>query len=287
MATLKRPEGAETWEIRLHAPNLRASFFGILSCLEAYRITGDQKYLDQAVYWATVSLPHIYWWGYANWPLMPYSTISVANHEWWPGKPVQWVGLQFAESLFELSEFDQSFPWQTVAEGITVAGMWWQYTEGERLALYPDFLKTETLTKDGPGISPTLILNNLYRILDVGHRVETEVVPAGGKTFRVSASADIIEAKSLYGILYFETEYFTSSPYLIMVADTEEPSNVTVNGNALESVVDIDAAASGWFYDEQENLLLLKVISPDGAGDELKSASEIEVVLLQESMAPP
>jgi len=45
----KRPEGAQTWELPLHVPDVLAAAHAVRCCVAAYRFTGDKRYLDRAV----------------------------------------------------------------------------------------------------------------------------------------------------------------------------------------------------------------------------------------------
>ncbi|MBU7004509.1 MAG: hypothetical protein HXS50_02995, partial [Theionarchaea archaeon] len=52
-----RPEGAQTWELQLHVPDVLASSY-IMECyIEAYRISGREEHLERARYWALTGLP--------------------------------------------------------------------------------------------------------------------------------------------------------------------------------------------------------------------------------------
>ena len=56
----------------------------------------------------------------------------------WLGLPVVWCGLAYGYALQDLAEFDDSFPWPRVAQGIVNSAMWQQYTEGPSRGCYPD-----------------------------------------------------------------------------------------------------------------------------------------------------
>ncbi len=255
METLERPEGAEVWEIQLHDPNLRAAGLGIRCCLAAYRLTKDLKYIDQARYWATISLPFIYWWSYPDWPLMFGSTVSVLGHEWWPGRPVQWVGLEFATALFDLAEMEESlgkltFPWGMTALYIAEAGHRWQYDEGEQLGLYPDFMQTGSKTPGGPGINPLIIVKHFVRMLGEDESWTTSTATLAGKEVRWTTSAKVTDAAPLAdGGLKLVLEKPQPQSYLVLLAGLGKPTGVTCAGAEVPEVGQFDdAVPSGWLY---------------------------------------
>ena len=119
----KRPEGAQTWELQLHVPDILASSRLVDAYLCGYQLTFDKTYLDKAVYWAKSGLPFVYLWNTGDRPTMRYGTIPVFGATWFDGQPwfgvcVQWCGLEYAYSIARLSDFDDSVPWAKIAEGI-------------------------------------------------------------------------------------------------------------------------------------------------------------------------
>ncbi len=118
----RRPAGGETWEVPLHAPNLRAAALACDCGVFAWQMTGKPEHLEFARYWATTGLPFIYGWQAPDRPGLRYATVSVFGATFftmpWFGKPVQWVGLVYADALRRLARYDASLPWLKIAEGI-------------------------------------------------------------------------------------------------------------------------------------------------------------------------
>lgn len=165
-----RPEGAQTWEIPLHAPDILASANGVHLYLEAYRLTGEKKYLEKAIFWAKTGLPFVYMWKAPDRPqMMLYATtpifgVSFYNAAPWFGIPVQWCGLDYAYALLQLANYDVHFPWKQIAEGITRCAMEMQETVGEHKGQYPDSVNLMSYVKNGPWLNPWGILRNIYTI---------------------------------------------------------------------------------------------------------------------------
>ncbi|HET6454419.1 MAG TPA: hypothetical protein VFI02_08440, partial [Armatimonadota bacterium] len=126
--TQSRPEGAQTWELQLHVPDILASAHLINCYLYGYQMTENKKYLDRAVYWAKSGLPFVYLWNVDDRPIMRYGTIPVFGATWFTSQPwfgvcVQWCGLEYANSLLRLSDYDKTQPWDKVAMGIMNCGI--------------------------------------------------------------------------------------------------------------------------------------------------------------------
>ncbi|MBP5620984.1 MAG: hypothetical protein J6X44_03110, partial [Thermoguttaceae bacterium] len=123
---LKTPRGAQTWEISLHTPDVVAAGHCAFANTLAYEATGDARYLDQARRWAISGLPFVYLWRleyFTDEDVMLYATIPVfGTTDWiapcWIGTPVQWCGLNYAEALLRLSQYDDALDWRKIADGI-------------------------------------------------------------------------------------------------------------------------------------------------------------------------
>ena len=90
-------------------------------------MTGDPAFLARAKYWAWTGLPFICMWNMQDVSTMRYNAIAVIGSTFythsWLGLPVVWCGLVYAYSIQDLAEFDDSFPWPTIAQGITNSTM--------------------------------------------------------------------------------------------------------------------------------------------------------------------
>lgn len=174
-----RPEGAQTWEVPLHCPDVLAAANAIHAYLEAWWLTGNGYWLERAVYWAKTGLPFIYLWNSPDRPtMMRYASIPVFGTSFfsaasWFGTPVQWNGLDYAYALLKLSKALSQSPvpsfqnpefWRQIAEGITVCGIQHQAAVNHPDGNYPDSV---ALTyRYGPNdkgiITPHGIVRNLW-----------------------------------------------------------------------------------------------------------------------------
>lgn len=128
------PRGAQTWEVHAHTPDVYAAGLAVDANILGYRITGDDRYLDRARFWAYTGIPFAYGWtppidpvpkavfhmdqmGEGKVPVLdqpsvfyedvrrrinPGATIPVFGTSFyvgsWFGVPVQWCGLAWANA---------------------------------------------------------------------------------------------------------------------------------------------------------------------------------------------
>jgi len=93
-------------------------------------------------------------------PVGLYATTPVFGAtDWtapvWIGKPVQWCGLVYAESLYRLSRFDTSGPWRQLADGIAASGIQQSYPLGDpHQGLLPDSFNLKSQSRNAADINP-------------------------------------------------------------------------------------------------------------------------------------
>ena len=151
--TQTRPEGSQTWELQLHVPDILASGRLVDAYLSGYLLTNDKRYLDRAAYWAKSGLPFVYLWNAQDRPIMRYGTIPVFGATWFDGQPwfgncVQWCGLDYAYWVSRLGDYDKSFPWNKIADGIMKCGIQMEEYTTEKYpadkGMYPDAFSAVT-----------------------------------------------------------------------------------------------------------------------------------------------
>lgn len=141
MKRFRTPRGASVWECPLHAPDLLASTLLVQAYVRGFELTGNREFLRLAVRWALSGIPYVYLW--SERPIMAYATIGTlcATHYQapvWIGRPVQWMGIVYADALLDLAPHDQSVDWQRLSLGILRCAEQMQYTEGPSRGLLPD-----------------------------------------------------------------------------------------------------------------------------------------------------
>jgi len=265
------PRGAQGWECPLYEPDILASGLAMAAYLEGYRCTGERKWLDRAVYWARTGLPFLFAYNRPDTPGMRYASIPVFGTTFythsWLGVPVQWNGMVYAYHLQHLAEHDDSFPWRTIADGITASGMWQQIEEEGRLkGTYCDGWYEYCTDKRGAWINPEDIMVNLLALMGHDPDVSTALLPdpvsahgADRKRVHISSAARVSKAEMAHGVIAADLAHFAGQTSHTLVAGIEEPTSVKAGDRELPRVEDADAASEGWEYDAQRGWLIVKV----------------------------
>ncbi len=288
MKNFKVPRGAQTWECPLYAPDLVAAAHAVGAYVEAYEITREKQYLESAEQWAKTGLPFLYHWHLPDRPAMRFGSIPIFGstfytHPWF-GVPVQWNGLVYAYALQCLARHapkNRRQFWSTVAEGITVSGMYQQWTEGELKGTYPDGLYSFCTEGRGPHINPEDIMVNLYALRGLDPDISTGICHIQDNRIHVSSGArvDGLEHDDDSNRLTFtlryvqnETSYCIVTGYGSRFTETESsakpsPSAIRAGSGELPLVDSLSTTESGWLYREEKDIIFIKYKPLTGATD--------------------
>jgi hypothetical protein len=258
------PRGAAMWECPQFQPGMLAAGQAVNALCEAYMLTGEGQYMDRARFWAMTGLPFVYFWQMDGYPTMLYNVVSDfgSTHftHSWLGMPVVWCGLDYALALQKLAEFDTSFPWRTIAKGITHSAMWQQYTDGPSKGCYPD---SWDMVKNQPNpvdIQPSLIMANSFAL--AGRSPELQfvrlardsappvMINSAADSLEVSGKADETVVMKLSGG-YGPATHTTLAP-------VEEPAEVHGVSCRASSSEELLGAETGWLYERDLRLLAIK-----------------------------
>ena len=256
------PRGAQTWECPLYQPDILAAAEAIRAYTEAYRLTGDPAHLANARYWAWSGLPFLYTWELPDYPTMRYNVISVIGSTFythsWIGLPVVWCGLVYAYALQDLAEFDDSFDWKTVAQGITNSAMWQQYTEGPSRGTYPDSWNMVENHPNPADINPENILVNAFRLQGLSPEIRYARFDGPTGSVMLNSSADILESAGTPGTGTTTLSLLGSdgtTAYSLM-APVPEPSSS--NLTRVSDAAALQVAVQGWHYHEPLRAIVFK-----------------------------
>ncbi len=235
------PRGAQTWEVPLHTPDIMASAHMIKAYTLGYIISGKEKYLEQARYWAWTGVPFVYIYPPTSATVGAYSTIAVLGAtNWraplWLGQPVQWCGLVYCSALQMLSEFDTKGPWEKIAKGITSAGlqMSWPVTDKERQGLLPDFFDLKAQIGAGPAINPGTVQAHIAELYDKGKIYDVKKLANIG--WFIHAPCTISDVREDKNTAVFVADGWGDKQYYVLVSGIErEPRDVLVCGVVQES----------------------------------------------------
>ena len=277
------PRGSQVWEIPLHAPDILASAHCAAAFLWGYRLTGDESYLADAVYWARTGLPFVYFWQSPDEGLEPMrgGTIPIFGATFyvgsWYGRLVQWCGLEYAKVLLDLAPYDDSHDWRTVARDTTVSGWRQQQEKDGYQGLYPD--SWSMLTGDiswGLMLGPLRLVHNQMsldgwqpdgdvRLLRRGDAMAAVLTPGTIDSFTVLGTSG--DGRRVIGLpgeiveLDFSHEFRLHQASYIAVVGVGAPTRVEVRGREVAQTQDLASCEAGWDWRPEIPGLVLKLAS--------------------------
>jgi hypothetical protein len=228
------PRGAQTWEIPLHTPDIMASAHMVKAYTLGYIISGEEKYLEQARYWAWTGVPFVYLYPPTSEKVGLYTTIAVLGAtNWkaplWIGRPVQWCGLVYCSALHMLSDYDPKGPWRKIARGITTAGLQisWPITYEKRQGLLPDIFELQQQISAGPAINPGTVQAHVPELYGKGKIYDVKKLSNRG--WFVHAPCAINDIREDKRSITFTVDGWGSRPYYVLVSGVDkEPKEISV-----------------------------------------------------------
>lgn len=247
-----RPEGAQTWELSLHVPDLLGSAWVSQAFIEGYYLTGEVRYLEQAQRWALAGLPFVYLWNAPDRAVMRYATIPVfgaSNYNYpWFGRPVMWNGLDYAVGLHNLADalsdaqLTPLLDWQRVAEGITIATLQMQATDGQFKGMYPDAWDVVTGEEAYSWwLIPSYLMQNVLLVQNRPEtQVNTRIIQLEDKRIHINTVLPIINVTALSQTITIDLATLPGEATAIIISPVSLlPEQVSINGNQV-------AFETGW-----------------------------------------
>ena len=255
------PRAAQVWECPVHSPDILAAADALEAELEAYRCSGNPHCLQEARRWAWTGLPFVYVWNPPGKPILRYASIPIFGASWysgsWIGQPVQWNGLRYAYALLKLADYDHSFPWRRVAEGLTVSALYQQDTEGPNLALWPDNFSVLDCSKCPSLFEPGPIAKNIYKILGRDIEPATTTLETGGHRVSITTRARLSQAAWKDDLLTFQAQFPDGEGGCVVAAGLEKPLRVLLDGSPLAP-----SRPDGWRYLDGHGFLVVRLPGP-------------------------
>lgn len=264
MESFRVPRAAQVWEVPVHAPDILAAAEAAEAFIEAYRFSGDARWLRDAVAWARRGLPFVYLWDDPERPYLLGASIPVFGATWmqgsWFGRPVQWNGLRYAEALFALSERDASRPWRDIATLVTLSAMRQQDADGQNVALWPDNVSAIDGEKCPWVFSPRMVIANALEILGRGEGIRTAILTRGGSRIHANACAKIAEASWDGETCAFRVAYPPGEEGVVVVFGLARPRAVRLDGEPVSERADVErGSAPGWRYEPSLAALSVRI----------------------------
>lgn len=264
MERFRVPRAAQVWEVPVHTPDLLAAADAVDAFLEAYWLSGDRRWLDDAVFWARRGLPFIYLWEDPEKPFLLGASIPVFGASWhessWFGRPVQWNGLRYAAALLKLAPYDQTHPWRKLATMIIHSGIHQQAPEGEDVALWPDSISAIDSQRSSWVFAPRQILECMSALLDRPEYPYTVIVGQGTERLHTTATGRITRAVWEQNILRFTVTYPPGEQGMVLISPTSRPDEVRLDGRPIPIRTELEQGNEpGWRYEPGYAYLSIRI----------------------------
>lgn len=262
------PRGSQTWEIHADTPDLYAAALCARANLWGWRISGDERHLDEAQRWLRTGLPFLYWWSPAvsgpvggahvadgdgegpdlqvrdaqpfyadvDRPVLPFASIPVFGTSWfavpWYGIPVQWCGLAWANAARELDAVRPNPAYIRVADGVFRSAANQQADAGYLAGTLPDSWDLATNTSRQPYIVPERLVEYAQRALDEPRTCGIEYVRLEGGDWTHVASRSLLQKVEQHlGRLSISSRFYDGQDASLILGGPRVPlRSVTVDG---------------------------------------------------------
>ncbi len=267
MQSFRVPRAAQVWEVPVHTPDVLAAAEAVEAFLEAYRFSGERRWLEEAVLWARRGLPFIYLWADAEKPFLLGASIPVFGATWyegsWFGRPVQWNGLRYAEALLALVKYDRRLPWDEIARLIVTSAIHQQDQGGENVALWPDNISAIDAEKCPWVFAPRQIIDCLLKLMDRDPEPQTTILSRDGNRLHLSSTVRLQNVRWEASRLELAAVVSPGEPALILVTNIDRPTAVGVNGQIMPErrpgeVLD----EPSWYFDRGYHFLAMRIPNP-------------------------
>jgi len=285
MTRFQVPRAAQVWEVPVHAPDILAASDAVEAYLEAYRFSGEPRWLDRAKRSARTGIPFVYVWNDPRYPWMRYGSIPVWGATWhrhsWFGRLVQWNGLRFAYAVLKLHDYDPvgygGITWREWARGITISAMHQQATEGENKALWPDAYGCIDARRARWDFAPSRILKNVLALMGREPEPETVIV-ARGETRKANEVPKALPKGSAFERLHITSGgviekavwqdrrltvnlvYPPKDSGYTLIAGLEKPTGVMLDGNPIPQLRGkAGAGTAGYAYRPDQFSLMVRI----------------------------
>ncbi len=264
MERFRVPRAAQVWEVPVHTPDILAAAEAAEAYIEAYRFSGDPRWLRNAVTWARRGLPFVYLWDDPQKPFLLGGSIPVFGATWmqgsWFGRPVQWNGLRYAEAILKLSEYDKSYPWRQIAEMVTRSAIHQQDATGENVALWPDNVGAVASDKCPWVFSPRMILANVLKLMGRDEEPATVIVGQGERRLHITATAKVADVSWDGKTCSFGAAYPPGEQGTVVIFNVAKPTAVLLDGKPISPRDDVEKGPQpGWRYEASTACLAIRI----------------------------
>ncbi|MGQ9562564.1 MAG: hypothetical protein ACUVTH_03445 [Thermogutta sp.] len=264
MEQFRVPRAAQVWEVPVHTPDVLAAADAVDAYIEAYRLSGAERWLKDAVLWAKRGIPFIYLGSDPEKPYLQGASIPVFGATWyrgsWFGRPVQWNGLRYANAILKLADYDTSLPWRELATLIIHSAIHQQDQAGENVALWPDNISAITGEKCPWVFAPRQIIGCIGKLIGRDEEPQTVYASLDGKNLALTSLGKIEQIRLNNGVLEFQIRFPDGEVGPVLIANIAGPEQVQVDGQPIpQNDQPHLGSGSAWCYDAGYALLTIQI----------------------------
>lgn len=290
------PRGAQTWEVHMHVPDILGAGQAVDANLMGYKLTGDNKYLDAAEYWAYTGVSFVYSWKppidpkpkavvhmndngegkeavfsdpsifYENQErkINPGATTPVIGTSYyfvnWLGMPVQWCGQAWANSVLRLTAYRPDPFLRHITDMVFASITQQQIEKGFLAGTYPDSWNLMTNSVNQAFISPDTIIDYAYQLLGEKRPfdIDSRGFTVNDSQATVVSFARIESAVCRANSMAAQIKYYPNQDAYVSLNRVADPVSVTVDGAPLARQSDLRESASGYWYDNANRAIHIK-----------------------------
>lgn len=271
--TFRVPRGAQTFGFPLRAPSVVAAAEAAECYLLGYQVTGEQRYVERARYWADAALTFIYFWGEKEKPaLMHASRISYGSGSAGEEPAAQqWAGLNLARVLRALSDIRPDGLYDYVSEGIVASGMHQQFPSGPRAGLLPQSWDLRENRPEGLALAPRPLLEAMYPLDHLWTQPSHVRLRIGSDRMFAAGGAYLYRPWSSSTRVRLNLRWVEGQDtFLTLTGVPDKPLSVEYNTSRLRRQLDLPISRNflppaneneepGWTYDPHTGVLILRL----------------------------
>lgn len=309
------PKGAQrSDELHIDAPLVYPGILAADGYRFGYELTGERRYLEEALRWLRRGLPFFYSYEVPgvgagahvylpddpltpeleapvgicssavvfenpNRQFTPYGCIPVLGTSYyyvsWFGRVVQWIGVMWANAVYELMKHTNDTVLVQAADGLLMSAYEQMFDKAPAAGMLPDSWELRNNVMWSPHIAPMLVEQATRAKLDrpnYGMHRTVVVRTEGGGRRHITSRGGVYDARMNSGEVAWRQRFLAGEPCDAVVIGGTEPARVLAGARTVPRVADAAAVDEGWHYDAARKMLCLRV----------KQAGEYEMIVVHE-----